>query len=140
MEYALTVGLTLLFVWGILFIAGKRSESAGLGQIVYSQSAIHAIIKPYISKDMFEKPKKETQSTKHIEKNTLSVLILDNEAYWVYNNVFYVAEAVDGLVNPETTRPVDINSMTKKEIDKMLFILDSLNKGNSNDSSSAGDG
>jgi hypothetical protein len=51
--------------------------------------------------------------------------------------MFYVADTVDGAVDSETVRPVDTNNMSKRDIDKMLFILDSLKNGNSDDSSSA---
>ena len=136
MEYALIVVLTLYAVWGILNYSNNRKRKI---RIVYSQSNVHAMIKPFIPKHLFEKPKTESQSTKHQDKNTVKVLIVDDEAYWVLNNVFYVAEADGGMVDPETTRPVDINNLNKKEIDKMLFILDSLNKGKNDDSSSTGD-
>ena len=49
-----------------------------------------------------------------------------------------VAEAVDGEVIPETAEPVDTNNMSRRDLDKMLFILDSLKNGKKNDSSSAG--
>jgi hypothetical protein len=51
--------------------------------------------------------------------------------------MFYVADTFDGAVDSETVRPVDTNNMSKRDIDKMLFILDSLKNGNSDDSSSA---
>ena len=63
--------------------------------------------------------------------------MLEDHAYWVHNNMFYVADIADGLVNPETVRPVDTNNMSNRDIDKMLFILDSLKNGNSDDSSGA---
>jgi hypothetical protein len=68
----------------------------------------------------------------------IKVIVMGNLAYWVSENIFYVAEAVDGEVIPETAEPVDTNSMSRRDLDKMLFILDSLKNGKKNDSSSAG--
>jgi hypothetical protein len=64
-------------------------------------------------------------------------LIIEDHAYWVHDNMFYIADTVEGLVNPETVRPIDTNNMSNRDIDKMLFILDSLKDGNSDDSSGA---
>jgi hypothetical protein len=69
----------------------------------------------------------------------IKVIVMGNLAYWVSENIFYVAEAIDGEVIPQTAEPVDTNSMSRKDLDKMLFILDSLKNGKEkDDSSSAG--
>ena len=62
--------------------------------------------------------------------------MIEGQAYWVHDNMFYVADTANGLVDPETVRPIDTNNMSNRDIDKMLFILDSLRNGNSDDSSS----
>ena len=87
----------------------------------------------------FDKPKVITQSQKHIQKNMLKVVITEGKAYFILDNVFYVADAIDGRVNEETTRPLDTENMPTKELDKMLSILDDLKQGvGPNDSGSAG--
>lgn len=135
MTYILAIGLTLLSVSSIIIIAVKRSKKY-FTKVVYTQSDIHQIVKNFIPKDLFEMPKPLSQARKHIRSNTVKVLIIEDQAYWVHNNMFYVADTVEGLVSPETVRPVDTNNMSKRDIDKMLFILDSLKNGNSDDSSS----
>ena len=72
-------------------------------------------------------------------ENTIKVLILDGSAYWIKDNNFYTA-SVDqsGTVDKETTRIVDIMTMTSVELDKMLFIMDKLREGLDNDSGSTG--
>lgn len=104
--------------------------------MIYTQSSIHQIVKNFLPKDLFDVPKPLSQSRKHIRDNSVKVLIMEDSAYWVHNNMFYVADTVDGAVDSETVRPVDTNNMSKRDIDKMLFILDSLKNGNSDDSSS----
>jgi hypothetical protein len=135
MIYILAIGLTLLSISSIIIIAVKRSKKYFI-KVVYTQSDIHQIVKNFIPKDLFEMPKPLSQARKHIRSNTVKVLIIEDQAYWVHNNMFYVADTVEGLVSSETVRPVDTNNMSKRDIDKMLFILDSLKNGNSDDSSS----
>jgi hypothetical protein len=136
MIIALILGLTLVLASSIIIVAVKRRKKY-FAKIVYTQSDIHQIVKNFLPKDLFEVPKLISQARKHVRSNTVRVLIIEDQAYWVHDNMFYVADAVDGLVNPETVRPVDTNNMSKRDIDKMLFILDSLRNGNSDDSSSA---
>jgi hypothetical protein len=61
-------------------------------------------------------------------------------AYWTVDNVFYTANSINGRIDESTIKPIDMYSMSKKELKKMMDILDDLNKGvGPNDSSSAGD-
>jgi uncharacterized protein YeeX (DUF496 family) len=136
MILALTIGLTLIALCSILVIVVKKRKKY-FAKLVYTQSSIHQIVKSFLPKDLFEVPKVLSQSRKHVRDNTVKVLIIENSAYWVHNNMFYVADTLDGAVDSETVRPVDTNNMSKRDIDKMLFILDSLKNGNSDDSSGA---
>jgi hypothetical protein len=131
MDYILFFVLTNILFVGILFIYKKNKYKS----IEYTQSNIHQIVKRFIPKDFFELPRVVSQSTKHVDKNTIKVIVLEDEAYWVHENMFYMAEMVNGLVDSETVKPVDTNNMSNRDIDKMLFILDSLKNGNSDDSS-----
>jgi hypothetical protein len=97
------------------------------------------MVKDVIPKEMFDKPKVITQSQKHVQKNMLKVVITEGKAYWILDNVFYTANAINGRVDESTVRPLDIENLSKKDLDKMLSILDDLRKGmESNDSGSAG--
>jgi hypothetical protein len=136
MAIILSIGLTLIAACSIIIIAVKKARRH-FAKIVYSQSDIHQIVKNFLPKDFFEIPKPLSQARKHIRSNTVRVLIIEDHAYWVHDNMFYMADTVEGLVNPETVRPVDTNNMSNRDIDKMLFILDSLKNGNSDDSSGA---
>jgi hypothetical protein len=69
----------------------------------------------------------------------IKIIVIDNKAYWVKDNVFYFAETDSGDIIDVTAKPVDISSMSKQDIDKMLFILDNLRKGKKDDSGSSGD-
>jgi hypothetical protein len=139
MIYILAAGLTLALISPIIIITVKRNKRF-FAKVVYSQSDIHQIVRHFLPKDLFEMPKPVSQARKHVSKNTVRVLIIEDQAYWVHNNMFYIADTAEGLVNADTVRPVDTHNMSKRDIDKMLFILDSLKNGNSDDSSGAWNG
>jgi len=138
MEYFLVIGLTLLSYWSIIKISNKR-RMIFLNKNKYRQSSIYEMVKDVVPKQRFDKPKVITQSQRHIQKNMLRVVIADGSAYWILNNVFYTANAINGRVDEETIKPLDIENMPTKELDKMLSILDDLKQGvGPNDSSSTG--
>ena len=138
MEYLLVIGLTLCLCWSIIKVSNKK-RIAFLKKIKYRQSDIHEMIKNVIPKQRFDKPKFITQSQKHVQKNMLKVVIEKNKAYWILNNVFYTADAIGGRVDENTARPLDVENMSKVELDKMLSILDDLKQGvGPDDSSSTG--
>jgi hypothetical protein len=138
MEYLLVIGLTLLSYWSIIKISNKR-RMIFLGKHKYRQSSIYEMVKDVVPKQRFDKPKVITQSQRHIQKNMLRVVITEGSAYWILNNVFYTANAINGRVDEETVKPLDIENMPTKELDKMLSILDDLKQGvGPNDSSGTG--
>lgn len=128
MEYLSIIGLTLLCFWFIIKISNKN-RIIFLKKIRYRQSDVYEIIKDIIPKQTFDKPKVITQSEKHIQKNMLKVVITEGKAYWILNNVFYTANAINGRVDEETIKPLDVEGMPAKELNKMLSILDDLKQG-----------
>ena len=129
--------LTIIIFLGILIYVGKKNKKS-FNKVVYSQSDMHNILKDFFFKDIDNDKVFTSQSRIWKEQQTTKVVILDQKAYWISNNIFYVGEAVDGKVKPETGQPLDTSNMSKREIDKMLFILDNLKNGKLNDSGSAG--
>ena len=128
MEYLLVIGLTLLCYWSIIKISNKR-RMIFLSKNKYRQSSIYEMVKDVIPKQRFDKPKVITQSQRHIQKNMLRVVIAEGSAYWILDNVFYTANAINGRLDEETIKPLDIENMPVKELDKMLSILDDLKQG-----------
>ena len=133
MEFIVPAFLTFIgFCFTILVL--KKVERRLFNNNKYRQSDIHKILKPILFTEKTN-TNKQTQMDKMLEKNSVNVMIVDDKAYWVFKNVFYTAEFVNGDVDPETTKPIDTSDMSKEDIDKMLFILDKLGDGNRNDSS-----
>ena len=137
MEVVLVVGLTLALFSSILIVMNKK-EKQSFNKTLYRQSDMHNMLKEFFFKDIFDNKAASSQSKIWKEKKTTKFLVIDQKAYWVSNNMFYVGDTANGQVRPETGKPIDISTMSPKEVNKMLFILDNLNGGRRNDSGGAG--
>ncbi len=106
--------------------------------IKYRQSSMHEMVKHLIPVQSFAKKVLNTQSMKHDKRTNVKVIIVNGCAYWVKDNIFYMANMEDGFIDKETTRLVDTMGMDKVELDKMIFIIDKLTEGADNDHSNSG--
>lgn len=86
-----------------------------------------------------QKRRIKTQSQNHFKETNVKVIIVDNEAFWIKNNIFYKAQMSDQGVDKNTTQEVDTIAMDKVQLDKMLFIMDKLTEGIDDDSRSSRD-
>jgi hypothetical protein len=136
-KYFIGFGLTLLVSLSIIVLMNKKINKK-MSRTLYSQKDTHELFKYFFSIDSSNQKKRLSQLTKHTEKSMIKVMVIGQEAYWVSDNTFYVAKAIDGEVEPGSANPVDIENMSKSDMNKMLFILDNLQNGNKNDSGSAG--
>ena len=126
-----TVTTTLILFIFLVFLINKRNKREPFFLIRYSQSHIHRILSPLLPQvDQISKiNNKDNQSSKHLKNTNVSVLIVEGKAYWTKNNVFYVSNIVDGDIDKNNAQVVDTMGMNKVELDKMLFIIDQLRKG-----------
>jgi archaellin len=137
MQAIIIMGLTLISFSSIIIVMNRKRKKS-FNKVLYRQSDMHNILKDFFFKDIDNDKVFTSQSKIWKEKQTTKVVILDQKAYWISNNIFYIGDAVNGKVKPETGQPLDTSNMSKREIDKMLFILDNLKNGKINDSGSAG--
>ena len=137
MQELIAAGLTLPFVWVILKLMRKRARKR-FSKTLYRQSDIHKLLKYFFSIRLPNNEGPSSQLTKRKEKNMTKVIFVDNQAYWVSENTFFVAESINGEIQRQTARPVNTNGLSKIDLNKMLFILDSLKNGSKNDSGSSG--
>lgn len=105
---------------------------------VYRQSHIFDLVKPLLPPLSTLKPERKSQSVNHENKTNVKVIIMGNQAFWIKDNMFYMADMDGQHINKESTRRVDTMAMDKVELDKMLFIMDQLRDRNINDSGSSG--
>lgn len=138
MEYLIGSFTTFALVMLMSFFKKENVEKQKV-TVRYSQSHIFDLVRPLLPPIINSPIKKRiSQSTKYEEKNNIRVLIIDNVAYWVKENVFYKAEVMNNGVDSETTQVVDTIGMDSVELDKMLFIMDRLREGLDSDSGSTG--
>jgi hypothetical protein len=133
MEYVFAVSLTLLVSWSIIKLNGYK-VSKTLTSIKYRQSDIHESMRVLVPKKINNKKQIESQSAKHAASTMIKIMVVEDKAYWVKDNIFYFADALNGDIVTATAEPVNIEGMSKKDMDKMLFILDNLRKGIEDDS------
>jgi hypothetical protein len=126
-----TVTTTLILFIFLVFLINKRNKREPFFLIRYSQSHIHRILSPLLPQvDQISKiNNKDNQSSRHLKNTNVRVLIVEGKAYWTKNNVFYVSNIVDGDIDKNNAQVVDTMGMNKVELDKMLFIIDQLRKG-----------
>lgn len=136
MDYVIAIVLTIVASFVILKIVTKNEQSF-LKKVLYRQSDIHSITK-HLYKNTKPIQKKETQLTKRMDSDAVKVVLTDDKAYWVADNVFYDADLVDDRPDMSTAKPIDTNNLSKEDIDKMLFILDNLDRGNKDERGSTG--
>lgn len=108
--------------------------------IKHSQSYTYTLLKPilpYILQNL--KNRRQTQSLKHYKKSQVRIIFTSDEAYWIAANSLYVAQLVDGVVDEDSVKVVDTMTMDKVQLDKMVFIVEQLTEGLTNDNSSSGD-
>ena len=136
MEYLIGSFTTFALVLLMSFFKKDGAEKQKV-TVRYSQSHIFDLVKPLLP-PINNKPikKRISQSTKYEDKTNIRVLIIDNVAYWVKENVFYKADVLNNGVDSDTTQVVDTIGMNSVELDKMLFIMDRLREGLDNDSGS----
>ena len=90
-----------------------------------SQSTIHSKIRHLLPPNQ-KVVKHNSQSRNFVSERTTKMIAIDDKAYWIRDNRFFVANMIDGKVDHDTAQEVDIINMPKKDLDKMLFIIDNL--------------
>ena len=105
---------------------------------MYRQSHIFDLVKPLLPPKSSLRPERKSQSINHENKTNVKVIIMGSQAFWIKDNMFYMADMDGQIIDKETTRRVDTMGMDKVELDKMLFIMDQLRDGKLNDSGNSG--
>lgn len=137
MDYLLGA-LTIIAAFVIFSIFSRKINDTKPIKLKISQSKYFELVRPIssINRD-FEDPylNNFSQSFRHKASKEIMVIFMENQAYWIKDNTFYVADVLDGnQINKDSIKVVDTMSMDKVQLDKMIFIVDQLSKGMNNDS------
>lgn len=68
----------------------------------------------------------QSQIDKVRKQNIVRVAIVNNRAFWVKNNKFWTSRIVDGYIDDIHAEEIDAHSLSEKELDLLLEILDEL--------------
>ena len=129
------IGLTVTILLVVLtYVLTSRYKSQR--PEIISQSMLHYRYNGL--KKYSRKLNMNTQSKKHFDRTNVKVIIVDNQAYWIKDNIFYKAPLVDQLIDKDSAEQVDTSDMDKVQLDQMLFILDKLREGINDDSRGSG--
>lgn len=128
------VGLTItillvLFVYTLGLRHRDRPQIISQSMLLYRYTNGKKYSRKIISK---------TQSKNHYDKTNVKVIIVDSHAYWIKDNIFYKAPLVNELIDKTLAEQVDTIHMDRVQLDKMLFIMDKLREGISDDSRGSG--
>jgi hypothetical protein len=131
-------GAAIITLTILLFLCAYvlLSKSKYKAQIVSQSMLLHRFNN---SKKYSRKIINKTQSRMHHDKTNVKVIILDNDAYWIKDNIFYKAPIDGQSIDKESAEQVDTIHMDKVQLDKMLFIMDKLREGINDDSRGSGD-
>jgi hypothetical protein len=130
------IGTTVIFVL-VFYVYVLINREKNNRPVIISQSMLQYRYSNRNKKS--RKLKTGSQSRMHYDKTNIKVIILDNNAYWIKDNIFYKAPIINELIDKDSAEQVDTIHMDKVQLDKMLFIMDKLREGMSDDSRSAGD-
>ena len=126
-----TITVVLLFYIYVLINKNKSNKP-----IIISQSMLQH--RYSTQKNSSRRLKVKSQSQIQHDKTNIKVIIVDNSAYWIKDNIFYRAPLINQLIDKESAEQVDTIHMDRVQLDKMLFIMDRLREGINDDSRGSG--
>lgn len=135
MEYFIG-SITTIILIGVLAFVARRMPINEKISISTSQSYLFSLIgKDLIINDINRS--RPTQASKYLDQIFIKIIIVNDKAYWIKDNVFYVADTNGTDVDKATAKEVDIMSMDKVQLKEAMFIIDKL-KEDSHDSWDSG--
>ena len=137
MEYALGSIITIAVILVTRYFFSRNPLDVP-PQVRYSQSHVYNLIAPFMPENSELRKPVESQSSKYLDNITIRVVFLDDKAYWLKDDVFYVADAENQQIRHDTATQVDTMAMDKVQLDKIKFVVEKLTEGNQNDSRNAG--
>ncbi len=135
MEYFWGSSITLLCLFFLNKIVNKQII-LNKTKIVFTQTRKNELVKQYYQKSSNKKV--NSQSKKSRAKNFIRGLVVEDLIYWIEDGKLVFANLVNGKIDETSKKGVDTHSMSKVELDKIMFIVDKLAEGNKDDSGNSG--
>lgn len=137
LEYFIGSSVTIFILLFGFFLIRLSNKYTYPIKIKASQSRTHQLMAP-VTINVYPQKDLVTQATNHFDNAQVRVLMTEHHAYWIANNALQVADIVDGIVQEDSAKKVDMMGMDKVELEEMIFIVEKLTEGKSNDRWSSG--
>jgi hypothetical protein len=135
MEYLAGALVTLATIYVVVKMSSRNISDGIRLNMNHSQSRFHEITKYSMP---FKQKVSPSQSSNHYEEKFIRICYMDGLVYWIEDNAVYSAAHEHGKILKNTKKAVDTTSMNKVELDKMIFIVNKLTEGLTNDSGNSG--
>jgi hypothetical protein len=136
MEYFAGSIVTLVTMYIVAKLVNHPKNNVKSVKTDFSQSRQYELIADFMPM-ISEKPK-ITQSIKYEQSQYTRIYFVGNDAYWIEDSRVYTAKFEDGIVDHENKKTVDMTTIDKVELEKMIFVVERLTEGLSDDSSNSG--
>ncbi len=136
MEYFAGSIVTLVTMYIVAKLINHPKNNVKSVRTNFSQSRQHELVSDFIPIE----PLKPviTQSIKHQRSQYTRIFFVGEDAYWIEDNRVYTAKFKNGIVDQENKKTVDMTTIDKVELDKMIFVVERLTEGLSDDSRDSG--
>jgi hypothetical protein len=94
------------------------------------QSYVFSELKNFMPEIMDAFLNRPTQAQSYDDNRSFKFIQMpDKKAYWLDRDKIYYAEIKDGRFNPATGKPTEMSNLSEKQVNKMLYILNTLKNG-----------
>jgi len=123
--------VTFVCILPLFFFMNKITNRFKTSFNYLSQSERYELVRPYLPQPASiqeddEEFDIEDEIEEYLEENAVNVVMEGDSIYWVQDNIFYTAQVIGDEVDQDSIQPINTESMSKSELEKMLFILDAL--------------
>jgi hypothetical protein len=136
MEYFAGSLLTLITMYIVAKLVNSPKNNPRRVNLRFSQSRQNELVKDYIP--LKRKPPLVSQSSKHLSSQYSRVVFVNDIAYWLEDGRMQQAPFDGTAVDYENKITVDMMAMDSVELDKMVFIVERLTEGLTDDSGNSG--
>lgn len=136
MEFLIGSAFTLIMFVMVRRSVEKHAKQNKVKGLMFSQSYRDKLFYQNIP-NFGQEPKKKlvTQATKHTESVSTRIIMMDNIAYWIEESGVVFAKITEEGINQEDKKPLDTMGMDDVELKKIMFIVEKLTEGLSDDRS-----
>jgi hypothetical protein len=136
MEYFAGSIVTLVTMYIVAKLVNHPKNNIKTVRTNFTQSRQHELVLDFIPIE--PKKPKLTQSMKHEQSQYIRIFFIGDDAYWIEDQRVYTAKFKNGIVDKENKKTVDMTAIDKVELDKMIFVVERLTEGLSDDSRDSG--